>query len=283
VRRYQITTTGLLGAMVDFLVNQPAQANEAAHSLRSVVVAPYGANAVSFAERFGVPVYTEYNMSELSVPLWAGPTPAALGTCGQVAEGYVLRLVDSEDRDVPVGAVGELVLQTQDPGVLSHGYLHDDAATAQSWRGGWFHTGDLFRRDALGFYYFVDRATDSIRRRGENISAFEVEAALRLHANVLEAVAIAVPSSQGSDQEVMAVLIVREPSQFEAAAYLEFLRAHLAPHMLPRYIRVVTELPRTPTQKIEKYRLRSIGVTPDTWDRELAGVKIRADVLERRI
>ena len=282
VRRYRITTTGLLGAMVDFLLSQPVVAGEREHGLSSLVIAPFGPAALRFAERFGVDVYTEYNMSELSVPLFAGPNPQVPGTCGVPQPGATLRLVDGHDIDVPDGETGELVLRMDEPWMISHGYHNDAEATARAWRNGWFHTGDLFRRDAAGHYHFVDRATDSIRRRGENISAFEVESAMRQHPAVLEAVAVAVQCAGLSEQEVMAVLRMPPGRTLDPLELIEFLRPRVASHMLPRYVRFVEEFPRTPTQKIEKYRLRAEGVTADSWDRERAGVVVQGERLEQR-
>jgi crotonobetaine/carnitine-CoA ligase len=183
---------------------------------------------------------------------------------------------------VAEGATGELMLRMDDPWTISHGYHNDAAATARTWRNGWFHTGDLFRRDAGGNYYFVDRAKDSIRRRGENISAFEVEHGLRQHPDVLEVAAVGVAADEGGEQEVLAVVRVAPGVQLDPAAFHEFLRPMLATHMLPRYVRVVEDFPRTATQKIQKYLLREQGVTADTWDREAAGIRVRADRLERR-
>ncbi len=282
VKRYRITTTGLLGSMVDFLVGQPVAEGERDHGMASVLVAPFGPSALQFAERFGVDVYTEFNMSELAVPMFIGPNPRAVGTCGVAAPGTTLRLVDANDIEVAEGATGELLVRMDEPWTISHGYHNDAAATARAWRNGWFHTGDLFRRDAAGHYFFIDRATDSIRRRGENISAFEVEAGLRRHAAIAEAAAVAVPAPGGNEQEVMAVIRLAEGAQLAPEALVEFLRPLIAPHMLPRYVRFVSDFPRTPTQKIEKFRLRAQGITTDTWDRELAGVRVRRDALEQR-
>ena len=282
VRRYRVTTTGLLGSMVDMLNAQPVRAGEREHGLRNVLIAPYGAAAMAFTERFAVDAYTEFNMSELSVPLFAGPNPGVAGTCGTPAAGVELRIVDAHDIAVPEGAVGELVLRVDDPWTISHGYNDDPIATARAWRNGWFHTGDLFRCDSAGHYHFVDRASDSIRRRGENISAFEVEAALRLHPAIVEAVAVGVEATGGNEQEVLAVVRVADGAQRDPAEILEFLRPRLPHFMLPRYVRFVDDLPKTPTQKIEKYKLRAAGVTADTWDREQAGVAVRRERLERR-
>jgi len=275
VERYGITTTGLLGSMVDFLNGLPPAPGDKDHGLRTAVIAPYGVAAMQFAERFGVRVYTEFNMSELAVPLFCGPDPVVAGTCGFPSPGTQLRLVDAFDEEVADGAVGELIVRMDVPWTISHGYLNDDRATAATWRNGWFHTGDMFRRDAQGHYHFVDRAKDAIRRRGENISSFEVENALMSFSGVIEASAIGVPAPNGAEQEVMAVLKVHEPQSFDPAALISFLEKEIAHFMIPRFVRLVEEFPRTPTQKIEKHRLRSEGVTQQTWDREAAGIKIR--------
>jgi len=281
VRRYRITTTGLLGAMVRFLLAQPPSASDRDHGLRSVVIAPFDEAAPAFAERFGVDVYTEFNMTELSVPMFAGPNPARPGACGKVRAGVQARLVDDHDIEVPDGQPGELILRADEPWTMSHGYHNDPEATARAWRNGWFHTGDLFRRDAEGHYYFLDRAKDALRRRGENISSFEVESAIMLHPAVQEAAVVAAPGEAGED-EVMAVVVLRDGAAFDPAGLLQFLKPRLAHFMLPRYVRVAEALPRTATHKVEKHRLRAEGVAPGTWDREAAGIVVRRERLERR-
>lgn len=280
VRQYGVTTTGLLGSMVDFLNALPPDPGEKNHSLQSAVIAPYGVAAMQFAKRYGVRVYTEFNMSELAVPLFCGPDPVVVGTCGLPSPGTQLRLVDAFDEEVADGAVGELIVRMDVPWTISHGYLNDDRATASTWRNGWFHTGDMFRRDAQGHYHFMDRAKDAIRRRGENISSFEVENALMCFPGVVEAAAIGVPAPDGAEQEVMAVLKVHEPEAFDPATLIAFLEKEIAHFMIPRFVRLVDQFPRTPTQKIEKHRLRAEGVTPRTWDRETAGIKIRRAKLQ---
>jgi crotonobetaine/carnitine-CoA ligase len=281
MRRYEVTTTGLLGTMVRFLLAQPPSPMDRRHSLTSVVIAPFDEAAPAFAERFGVDVYTEFNMTELSVPLFAGPNPTAAGACGKPRAGVEVRLVDEHDMDVPAGTPGELILRADEPWTMSHGYLNDPAATAQAWRNGWFHTGDLFRCDEEGNYVFLDRTKDALRRRGENISSFEVESAIMLHPAVREAAVVAAPGEGGED-EVLAVLATKEGAGIDPAELLDFLKPRLAHFMLPRYVRLMADLPKTPTHKVEKHRLRAAGVTPDTWDREAAGFKVRREQLERR-
>ena len=281
VRRYEITTVGLLGAMVQFLMTQAESPEDRNHSLRSVIIAPFDENAIAFGARFDVPTYTEFNMTELSVPLWAGPNPTVPGTCGKPVEGIELRLVDDNDIEVPADEPGELIVRPTQPWTMSHGYLNDAEATARAWRNGWFHTGDLFRRDSDDNYFFIDRIKDVIRRRGENISSFEVESAILQHGDVREAAAVPVPGA-GSEDDLLAVIALRPDSELAPEALIEFLRDALPYFMIPRYIRILDELPRTPTQKVEKHVLRETGITPETWDREEAGVSVERDRLSAR-
>ena len=281
VQRLGVTSVGLLGTMVQFLMQQPVRPHEREHPVKNAVIAPFTEDALAFGRRFGIDVHTEFNMTELSVPLWAGPNPVAVGTCGKPRAGVELMLVDAFDNPVPDGEIGELILRCAEPWTMSHGYLNDPAATARSWRNGWFHTGDLFKRDAEDNWFFVDRAKDMIRRRGENISSFEVEAELLAFAGVKAAAAVAVPGD-GGDDEVLAVLAPQAGATLDPAALLAFLQPRLAAFMLPRYVRVMDELPLTPTQKIEKHVLRAQGLTADTWDRQAAGIRMLRQDLSRR-
>src|SRR5690606_20270193 len=175
VNRHGATVTSLLGSMLPFLMAQPPSPQDHMHSLKTVLVAPADATAAAFSERFGVPVYGVYNMTELSIPLICGPVIDRNGLWGWPRAGVEARIVDAHDFPVPDGQVGELVLRHDMPWAVSHGYLGNPEATARTWRNGWFHTGDLFRQDPDGSYIYVDRVKDAVRRRGENISSFEVE------------------------------------------------------------------------------------------------------------
>lgn len=232
-------------------------------------------NAVQFAERFGLRFWTMYNMTELNVPLMSEPDPVTSGACGRVRPGTELRLVDEFDREVAPGAIGELVVRCDSPWRLNSGYSGNPEATAQAWRNGWFHTGDAMRRDEAGNYFFVDRMKDAIRRRGENISSFEVEVEILAHPAVRECAVLAVPAA--SEDDVLAVVSTVPGAELDPAELLAFLRPRLAHFMLPRYVRVLEELPRTPTQKVEKYRLRQEGLTEDTWDREAHSIVVKSE------
>ena len=161
---------------------------------------------------------------------------------------------------------------------MNHGYHRNPEATARAWRNGWFHTGDAFRVDKNGNYFFVDRIKDAIRRRGENISSFEVESEVCAHPAVREAAAVAV-KSEVSEDEVLVVLSTVPGKLLDPAELISFLRPRMAHFMVPRYIRIMEALPKTPTEKIQKHILRSEGITAETWDREKAGIHIKREKL----
>jgi crotonobetaine/carnitine-CoA ligase len=175
------------------------------------------------------------------------------------------RIVDEHDIDVPVGEVGELVLRTEPWGIFA-GYHRKPEATAEAFRNLWFHTGDGFRRDAEDNFYFVDRVKDAIRRRGENISSFEVEAAVNSHPDVQEsaAIGIAVP---GEEQEIKVFAVRRGtalPTHTDLAGHLA---ERLPRFMVPRYLEFVDALPKTEaSNRIKKAVLRERGLTGQTWD-----------------
>ena len=278
VRRTECTVIFLLGVMATFLIKRPPGPEDRAHGVRKAFMVPLTEAAGPFHERFGIDVYTIFNMTEISSPIVSEPNPVKLGTCGKVRAGVDVRLVDANDCEVPVGTVGEMIVRTDRPWAMNHGYHKNPEATARAWRNGWFHTGDAFRRDAEGYFYFVDRVKDAIRRRGENISSFEVESEVMAHPDVREAAAIGVPSEYSED-EVMAVIAAVPGSTVDPVALCEFLAARMPYFMVPRYIRLLPELPKTPTAKVMKAELRSEGITPDTWDREKAGIRLKKERL----
>lgn len=277
-RRTKSTCLTLLGAMVPFLLKAPPTPRDRDHPLKKVVLVPLSDASDIFAERFGVDVYTTFNMTETSWPLISERNPRVRGTCGRPRAGYEVRIVDENDCEVAPGVVGELIVRSDIPWSMNHGYHNNPEATARAWRNGWFHTGDAFRRDEDGNFFFVDRLKDAIRRRGENISSFEVEAEVNAHPAVREAAVVGVPSEFGED-DVLAVVAPVAGKSVDPAELLQFLVPRMAHFMIPRYVRVMPELPKTPTQKVQKNLLREAGVTTDTWDREAAGIRIRRERL----
>lgn len=276
VREHEVTATCLLAAMVPFLLKLPPFEGERDHPLRKAVVVPWNDEALAVCERYGIEPWTTFNMTEVSSPLMSEPYPKAPGTCGRPRPGVEARVVDEHDCEVAPGEVGELILRTDRPWAMNHGYYRNPEATAAAWRNGWFHTGDGFRYDEDGNFFFVDRIKDAIRRRGENISSFEVENEVKAFPGVADAAAVAVPSELGEDE----VLVVIEPVagvEVDPIELFRFLEPRMAHFMLPRYVRFVDALPKTPTQKVQKHLLKSAGVTDATWDREEAGIVVKRD------
>ncbi|WP_416897387.1 MAG: AMP-binding protein [Minwuia sp.] len=274
IRRTETTATFLLGVMAQFIEKVPPKPDDADSPMKTMFMVPLAGDIEAFAKRFGVEVYTIFNMTEVSTPIFSEPNPTVRGTCGKVRDGVQVRLVDENDCEVPVGEIGEMMVRTDRPWAMNSGYHNNPEATAKAWRNGWFHTGDAFRMDAEGNFYFVDRMKDAIRRRGENISSFEVESDVGAHPSVREVAAIAVPNEMSED-EVMVVVAPVEGKTIDPVELIEFLTPRMAHFMVPRYVRIVDELPKTPTAKVQKVELRSEGVTADTWDREAAGIRLK--------
>ncbi len=268
IATFGCTTTLLLGAMANFVYRQPPQPGDADNSLKTVLMVPIIAEADDFRQRFDVGINTVFNMTEVSSPIVAttNETPSMpAGSCGRQREGYECRVVDAHDREMPPGQLGELIVRADQPWVLNSGYFQMPDKTAQAWRNGWFHTGDGFVQDADGWFFFVDRTKDAIRRRGENISSMEVEAHVNDYPLVLESAAVAVASEWGED-EVMIIVVPKPGAAIDPAALHAHLLTTMPKFMVPRYVRLAAELPKTPTEKVRKVALREAGVTDDTWD-----------------
>ncbi len=277
-KRLGATVTILLGVMASFLLRQPPGASDRDHPLRIAMLVPLGEDALVLKQRFGFDVVTVFNMSETSSPIRSDLNPTARGSCGRPRSGVEVRIVDENDCEVPVGQSGELIVRTEAPWVMSHGYHEMPEATARAWRNGWFHTGDAFRRDSEGNYFFVDRVKDAIRRRGENISSFEVECEVMAHEAIQEVAAVGVQSEFG-EEDVMVVLACKPGISVAPADLITFLQPRMPAFMVPRYVRFIDALPKTPTAKVQKHVLRTEGVTEDTWDRDKAGIRIRRERL----
>ena len=278
IRRTKTTATILIGAMADFLLKAPAHPDDRGSGLRKVLQQPLTHDPPAFAKRFGVEIYTQFDMTEVGPAIVsesvAGASRPGKGYCGRAHPGFELRLVDENDCEVPAGEAGMLALRCGVPWVIAPGYFRMPEATAAAWRNGWFHTGDVMRCDAHGNYYYTDRAKDVIRRRGENISSFEVEAAVLSHPGVSAVAAYAVAVEVGEGEVMVAVETV-DGIAVDPSDLCGFLDVRLPPFMVPRYVRFVHPLPRSVTDKINKAELRGEGVTPDTWDRFASGFDAR--------
>jgi crotonobetaine/carnitine-CoA ligase len=270
VRATGATAAGLVGPMTGLLASAPAQPDDADHPLRRMILGPMIPDMVGFERRFGVQVATCYGMTEVPPVIVTGWDHGPWETCGRVIDGYPwaeARIVDAHDRPVPVGAVGELVVRTGAPWTLNGGYYNQPSATVEAWRNGWFHTGDAFRQDEDGWFSFVDRMKDTIRRRGENISSFEVESFALDYPDVAACAAFGVPDEFGGD-EVMIAVECAPGATVDPAALGAFLAERMPKYMTPRYVEVVEQIPRNTTSlRVQKFVLRDRGVTPTTWDR----------------
>jgi carnitine-CoA ligase len=272
-----VTVTNLIGVMMDFIWKQPARPDDADNRLRSVFAAPTASSILpGFKERFGIEAFVEvFGLTETSAPILApyGEDRPAGAAGLQAADWFDIRLVDPEtDREVPVGEIGELVVRPKHPWTCSLGYYGMPEKTAEAWRNLWFHTGDALRKDAEGWFYFVDRYKDALRRRGENISSYEVEQALLGHDAVLECAVIGVAAeSEAGEDEVMAYLVTGR--EVDPAEIWDWCTGRVPTFAVPRYVRIVDALPKTPSERVQKAQLRALGVTTDTHDR-LSGVGV---------
>lgn len=271
IRESRVTVTNFIGVMMDFLAKQVPRPDDADNVLRAVFAAPTASSLVPmFKERFGIEAFVEvFGLTETTAAIlspYGEDRPA--GAAGLAANDWFdVRLVDPEtDEEVGTDEIGELVVRPRIPWISSMGYFNMPEKTLEAWRNLWFHTGDALKRDESGWFYFVDRYKDALRRRGENISSYEVETALLAHPAVLECAVIAVPAdSEAGEDEVMAYLICSE--DVSAGEIWEFASGRIPSFAVPRYLRFVDELPKTPSQRVQKAELRKLGVTGDTQDR----------------
>jgi crotonobetaine/carnitine-CoA ligase len=283
VEHYRAASTILLGPMLMMLWNLPRRESDRDVPVRAPVAAPIPANLHrQMEERWDWRFLGFYGLSE-AAPLFIGgiDKPLEPGTVGRVnSEVFDVAIVDDDDCPVGPGTAGEIVCRPRQPHVMFEGYFGNDPATVAVMRNLWFHTGDLGRIDAGGTFSFVDRKKDYLRRRGENISSFEVERAVEQHPAVAEAAAIAVPSELTED-EVKICVVLKPDESVTHAELLEYCVKNMPYFAAPRYIEFLDELPHTPSQKVQKYKLRAAGVTPATWDREAAGYRVNRSGLLR--
>jgi crotonobetaine/carnitine-CoA ligase len=260
--------TYLLGAMVPILLSREPCPQERSHAIHSALAPGVPAQLqAAFEQRTGIRLIDGYGSTETNFVVGGTVTEQRPGCMGKVTEGFEARVVDADGNQVADGEPGELIVRSREKLAFATGYFAMPDATAQAWHGGWFHTGDRVVRDAHGYFRFIDRLKDSIRRRGENISSFEVEQVLLSHPEVANAAVYPV-RSQLAEDEVMAAIVRRPESRLAEAALTEFCQPRLAYFAIPRFIEFVDELPTTESGKVQKYKLRDRGVTPRTWDRE---------------
>ena len=263
IRDSGATVTNYVGVMMDLVWKQPPRPDDADNDLRCIFTVPVASSVEDqFCARFGVKdIVTVYGLTEICMPiitpLNVKRPPDACGVA--LTDWFDLQLVNSEtDQPVEIGEVGELIVRPREPWTIFSQYWGMPAETVNAWRNLWFHTGDGLRRDADGWYYFVDRVSDSMRRRGENISSYEIEQAVLGHSGVLQCAAVAVPAELETGEDEVMLCIVPD-GQLETTELFEWCVETLPRFALPKYIKLMDDMPRTPSGKLRKFELRGAG------------------------
>ena len=260
-----------LGGMMSILLKQPPKPDDADNPVRVVLSAGAPPDRWrEFEERFGVRIVEWFGM--VDAPGILLNREGKVGSIGKPVQGLRYRIVDDDDQPLGPGQVGELVFQ-HERGQLTR-YHGNPEATAHAYRGGWFHSGDLAEQDDEGFFYYRGRKKESMRRRGENISAWEIETVLDQHPDVQESAAYAVPSELGED-EVMVAVVLQPGADVRPEDLLRHCEGRMAHYAIPRFVDVVDELPKTGTQRVQYAALKERGLTPTAWDRERAGFEVQ--------
>lgn len=281
------TVSNLLGGMIPLLSDLPPTSRDKGHSLRSILATPVPYSIVdAFKERYGIADVLEViGMTETCWPIMTPrKSRPPKGAAGLLAtEWYEVKIADPEtDVELAADQVGEMLVRNRIPWTISLGYENMPEQTVETWRNLWFHTGDAVKRDADGWYYFVDRIKDSIRRRGESISSFEVERQLLTHPQIADAAVVAVrPDATINDDEIKAYIIQSTASDLDLPILVKWCEERLPHFAVPRYYEIVSDLPKTPTGKVRKAVLREKGLNGKTWDRVSAGCLLSRESASR--
>lgn len=276
IRHHGCTAFTFLQSPLILLLKQPPSEDDRAHQVTYAFGPgrPGPQLTEEFERRFGVKLIEQFGQTESNLVTSLPRDDRRPGSCGKPLPYYELKIVDDDDIEVPPGEVGEIVIRPLEPNTITAGYYKMPPATADNLRNCWWHTGDLGKMDSDGFLYFVDRKKDAIRRRGENISSYDVEAVVNSYPGFVESAVIAVPSELGED-DVMVVVVTAADTKPKPEDLFHHCENRMPYFAVPRYIRYRESLPKTPNGKVQKAVLRSEGVTPDTWDAERAGVRVR--------
>ncbi|MGH7884917.1 MAG: AMP-binding protein [Thermodesulfobacteriota bacterium] len=277
---HKVTKFNIVGTISYFLWNTPPAAEESQHNVKLVLGSPAPHDMIEeFMERFNIKFMEGYGLTEIGQCTWMRPgEPFRVGSCGKEAPNYEIIVADPKtDEEVPRGEIGEILVRPRIPNVMLHYYHKMPEKTVEDFRNFWFHTGDAGRMDKEGYIYFVDRVKDYIRIRGENISSFEVEKTVSSHPDIEESAAIAIKSQRGkyAEDELMILIILKKGGKLAPEDLIKYLEPKMPYFMIPKYVRFVKSFPKTGTQRVQKNKLREIGVTKDTWDREKAGYKLK--------
>jgi crotonobetaine/carnitine-CoA ligase len=278
IREARATQFNSLGAMTNILLQLPPGPQDRDHGVRQAMLVPMTRDLPArFMDRYGIKATSLFAMSENYAVTTYVPDdrPDKAGSAGHPREASLLRIVDDDGTELPGGEVGEILMKPLLPGTMMKGYYAMPEASARAFVDGWFCTGDRGRVDADGYLWFVDRKKEAIRRRGENISAYEVELILSRHPAILEVAAVPVPSELSED-EVMVYVVLRPGHSVTQAEVVRFAAGAMSYFMVPRFVEFIDALPKTATEKIEKYKLKQDAVARRAllWDREREGIVV---------
>jgi crotonobetaine/carnitine-CoA ligase len=280
VRRFEATQTFLIGAMGVFLWNVPESPDDATTPLRKAMIVPFPPDLCRpFERRFSLEILPAgLGMSECQfiANQLAASVELPPHSLGYPATDIELKLCDAEGVEVPDGEAGEMCIRPLAPHVLFNGYFEDPEASRTAFRGDWFLTGDVARRDpATGALFFVDRKKDVVRFAGRNISTLEVEGVVRRHPAVADVAAFGLPAAELASEDELKLNVVLKPGCTVSEETLcRFINDNAPHYFVPRYLEFVESLPYTPTNKVQKYRLRTAGVSDTTWDRNTSGFEV---------
>ncbi len=275
MRRYGVTAFNYIGGLLTLLYKQPENPKDRDNPVRVAFGAAAPLNLwVAIEERFGIELIEGFGLTESGAILCNYGANRKIGSIGRPHAIYDVAILDEEDQPLGPDHIGEIVGRPRVPYSMTLGYHRMPEKTVETFRNCWFHTGDLGYYDQDGYFYYVDRKKDAIRRRGENISSFEVEKVINAHPKVLESAALAHPSEIGED-EVRAVVVLKEAETMTPEELVGWCEERMAYFMVPRFVEFRSSMPKTPTDRVEKYKLREEGLGPDAWDREKAGYKVK--------
>jgi carnitine-CoA ligase len=275
IRHYGVTQFNYLGAAMPILAKQFEKPDDLDNPARIALGAGCPPGVMEEVERrFGIKCLEGFGMTEIGIPIHVEVNDRRRGSCGRPMDIYEVKLFDDDDNEVLPEEIGEIVFRPKEPFVMMSEYYNMPGKTLETYRNLWFHTGDLAKKDEDGYFYFVDRKKDALRRRGENISSFEVERAINTHPAVLESAAVAVKSELAED-EVKICVVLKPGETLKPEELIEYSNERMPHFAVPRFVEFMENLPKTPTERVQKFVLKQAGVTPNTWDREKAEFEVK--------
>jgi len=278
IRKYKATQFNLIGAMLNYLYKQPPKENDADQPARLAVGGPFSKSIFNeFRQRFNIKFLEGYGLTEsglLTVNPYDESNPK-LGSFGKPTVEFDVRIVDDDDNEVPPGTVGEIVSRPKVPNVMMSGYYKMPEKTLEVFRNLWFHTGDYGKMDPDGYFYFIDRKKDYLRVGGENISSMQVETTINSHPKIAESAVLGIKLEEGAEDNMALYMVLKPGEKLTPEELMDWCQERLPRFAVPRFVEFLDELPKTPTERVEKYKLKERGVGPNTWDRVKVGYKVK--------